>query len=231
MSTIPSGNSPSQSNNKRTPACLSMLIGMGVLGLVLLIAALAGNLIFPDSSRSPAVTEAPPPSSPVSATATQASQAASPAVETTVQQPAATPLDTPPASVEAATPPADNPGISYLLTVNIAALNVRSGPGTMYPIIITYPKGTQLLAIGRDADASWFVISLSAEQQGWVSTALVTYDFDRYILPVFPAPPIEYTTPTPYGAAILVPPELIGSQPLAPIQPVKRLVSLLVAFL
>lgn len=217
-----------QPDKRRLHPVLGIAIGLGALLLVLLLAAIVGGLLYTWLFRTPQATLAPLITTRVEGVATLAPQEGSIPTDSAIQSPQE---DLP--SQTTATPPAlegtlplQTPDAAYILIVNIKSLNVRTGPSTQYPVIITYPEGTRLLAIGRNEDASWFVISITPNQQGWVSVPLVRYDFDRYELPVIPAPPLQWITPTPYGGAILVPPELIGSQPLAPILPAKRLISL-----
>lgn len=229
----PSSNDKPQAHGKRAHPLMGIAIGIGALIIVLVFAAISGGLLFSLLLRAPQTTLAPPVTSQVEDIATQAPQAGLiPTTEATrspeeVIAPEIT--ATPPE--EQSTIPLETLSVSYELIVNVKSLNVRTGPSTLYPVVITYPEGTRLIAIGRNSDASWFVIAISSTQTGWVSVPLVKYDFDRYVLPVIPAPPLEIKTPTPYGSAILVPPELIGSNPLAPILPAKRMISFIVASL
>jgi WD40 repeat protein len=59
-------------------------------------------------------------------------------------------------------------------TVNTAALNVRQGPGTDYPVLAVVNAGDALAVTGRDAAATWYQVSLADGRQGWVSGSLVT---------------------------------------------------------
>ena len=209
---------------KRPRLLLGMAVGVGALVVILVFSALIGGALYYWFLRVPQATLAPQ--------APQVEEGAPPAGLPPTQSAPQVPDETAPPPAEAtlavpeATPLQPAPGTSYEVVVIVEAINVRTGPGTRYPVIITYPEGTRMLAVGRNEDASWFVVQLTATQQGWISVPLVSYDFDRYTLPVIPAPPLPENTPSPYGSAVLVPPELSGSQPLAPILPLKRMVSL-----
>jgi hypothetical protein len=200
---------------------LGFAAGLGLLVIVLVFSALVGGPLYAWFLRVPQATLAPQVEA-------GAPPAGLPPTQSAPQAPGETALPQAPATlaVPDATPLQPAPGTSYEVVVIVEAINVRTGPGTRYPVIITYPEGTRMLAVGRNEDASWFVVQLTASQQGWLSVPLVRYNFDRSLLPVLPAPPLPENTPSPYGSAVLVPPELSGSQPLAPILPLKRLVSL-----
>ncbi len=232
---MPSDSDPASNESaKRLPPYQGIAIGLVALLVICLLAGITGSLLSRLVNRAPSALE-PTQAAPqeVPAATLPAQPGSAPPESTIAPSLAATPLEDLTATPfdQATTLPATSPMASYIIIVNVKSLNVRTGPGTDYPVIITYPEGTQLIAIGRDADASWFVIQISPNQQGWLSVPLVRYVFDRDTLPIMPPPPITFTTPTPYGGAILVPPELAGSQPLAPIRPEKRLVSLSVTIL
>lgn len=228
----PKSASPAKHTPARThlPPLLGILIGLGALAILLIIAGITGSLIYTWFLRVPQATLSPLSPLQIPGDTTQVPPTDLIPSEDIPATPAeGMPFITATPFQQNGAAPQLTPVTSYDLIVIVDSLNVRTGPGTLYPVVITYPKGTRLLAIGRNEDASWFVISISSTQQGWVSAPLVRYDFDRYLLPVFPTPPLEYTPPTPYGSAILVPPELAGSQPFTVIPPARRLFSLAVA--
>lgn len=75
---------------------------------------------------------------------------------------------------------------SITATVTAARLNVRSGPGTGYPVIALVKSGDQLTLVGRSADSAW----LQAAQPvgGWVSARYVRPTAPVSSLPVASAP-------------------------------------------
>ncbi|HEX9926596.1 MAG TPA: SH3 domain-containing protein [Anaerolineae bacterium] len=92
-------------------------------------------------------------------------QAEAPEVEAETPAPTATPEPTPiPAPV--------NETVTVTILQN---MNVRTGPGTNYPVAGPAPAGESSRAIGRNADASWLQVEypLTADGTGWVYTELV----------------------------------------------------------
>jgi uncharacterized protein YraI len=79
-------------------------------------------------------------------------------------------------------------------------LNVRSGPGTNYPILFTAPPNTSGEAIGINSDGSWYAVkvptSISGDGIGWVSGDYVTTQ-NVEGLPVIQAPPPPPTVQPP----------------------------------
>jgi len=53
-------------------------------------------------------------------------------------------------------------------------LNVRSGPGTAYPIVSALPGGTTVEIIGKNSDGSWWLVALDNGNSGWVSAPFTT---------------------------------------------------------
>lgn len=55
-------------------------------------------------------------------------------------------------------------------------LNMRTGPGATYPVLITLPGGTPLLLEARNADASWLLVrTLDGAQRGWVASLYLAF--------------------------------------------------------
>lgn len=135
-------------------------------------------------------------------TAAAAQPAATPAAATTE---AATPeAATPAAAPEViATPtPAPAPAVPATVTTNA---NVRSGPGTEFPIIGGTITGQTINIIGRNADATWFLLDFGGAT-GWVSAELVANAPAADTVPVFnadgtPAALLGLPTPTPIAPA------------------------------
>jgi uncharacterized protein YgiM (DUF1202 family) len=123
-----------------------------------------------------------------------------PAPEPTSPPVGATPTPVPPTA-----PPATATPESAMLTANVNA-NVRSGPGTNYPVVGGLLEGESALVTGRNADGSWWQISLPS-QSGWIANSIVTTNAQAASAPVVSAPPPPATntplpptaTPTPAG--------------------------------
>ena len=78
------------------------------------------------------------------------------------------------------------------LTVLVPALNVRSGPGTGYPVIGTLRQGDQAPIVGRHSASGWWQVKPVSSSTGWVSgsPALVRVSGDTAAVPEVSAPPM-----------------------------------------
>ena len=119
----------------------------------------------------------------------------------TAELPTRTPTDTPTPLPPTLTPTktrTSTPEPQVLVAVN--SVNMRSGPGTVYPIVASYPLGTELSVRGRNEPGSerWlWVIAVPDGRQGWMLDEFLKVAVDKNSLPVIPAPP----TPTPIPTA------------------------------
>jgi uncharacterized protein YraI len=59
-----------------------------------------------------------------------------------------------------------------------ASLNIRSGPGTTYPVVSTAKKGQTFDVKGRTADSAWLQLCCFTGQNGWASAGLLTVKGD-----------------------------------------------------
>ncbi len=97
--------------------------------------------------------------------------------------------ETAPAADQSAEQPAAQPASSFpegtgIPAQTINSVNLRSGPGTSYQILVTLPGGTSVLLQGRDATTTWIFLSTNG-QQGWVYyTFLRLLSSDLSALPV-----------------------------------------------
>ena len=95
-------------------------------------------------------------------------------------------------------------------------LNVRSGPGTNFPVLATVPFGTEAEIIGRSADGRWWVVSAPAAPGGsaWVSADFVAVT-NAGNVPIIAAPPppvIVIPTPAPTPTRVPAPTATPGPQ-------------------
>ena len=101
-------------------------------------------------------------------------------------------------------PPTPAAQVPYGVVIAPAGVNVRTGPGTEYPVIGVAPFNTKGVISGKSADRQWWVTPLQgiANNQGWVSADYVkTYNTDN--VPVVQAPPLPpppTATPIPTAA-------------------------------
>lgn len=96
--------------------------------------------------------------------------------------------------------------ISVPRAVASTSMNVRSGPGTAYPIVQAMGSGEDAEIVAKNAQSDWWQVKLDAEQLGWVYGRLVETSGDLVNVAVaadIPAPP-PTATPAP---VVETPPE------------------------
>lgn len=103
-----------------------------------------------------------------------------------------------------ATPTATPTSVPYVV-VDAQGLNVRSGPGTLYPIIGLMRQGDEADIVARNDEGTWWQVRFDDGSQGWVYAALVTafgpteqIALAQHVPPPPPTPtPAPAPTPTP----------------------------------
>ncbi len=82
-----------------------------------------------------------------------------------------------------------------------SGVNVRSGPGTNYPVIGVAPFGAEGAIVGRTADSQWWAVSIPSVPGGigWVSDDYVAVTGAEDV-PVIVVPPPVYVPPAPAPA-------------------------------
>ncbi len=118
--------------------------------------------------------------------------------EATEPEPVA-PTPTPPPEEETDTPAPVNETVTVTILQN---MNVRSGPGTNYPIAGPGPAGESTKVIGRNADSSWLQVEYpSADGTGWVYASLVQVNGNPETMAVVQiAPPTQAAAAAPAPA-------------------------------
>ena len=111
----------------------------------------------------------------------------------------------PPAPTTATIPP---PPAGVPTATALDFVNLRSGPGTNYPVLAVAGPGATSEVVGRSEDGEWWVVvvptTISSNGQAWVS-AFYTIAFNVQDVPVIPAPPAPPTvTPTPPESGSIV---------------------------
>lgn len=97
--------------------------------------------------------------------------------------------------------PAEASGEGVQVTVGNVRLNIRSGPGTNYPVIGAAAPGQTLVAQGQNERGDWLqILRPAASGPGWVAAAYVTPMGTLTDLPVVAAPPLP-AAPTTAPAA------------------------------
>jgi uncharacterized protein YgiM (DUF1202 family) len=77
-----------------------------------------------------------------------------------------------------------------LLVVNTSFLNIRTGPGAHYTVLITVVGGTELPVLGVARDLVWYQVSTAAGV-GWVNVQYTLPRGDFTHVPFAEAPPVE----------------------------------------
>jgi len=106
-----------------------------------------------------------------------------------------------PAAPQTVTAPAPPAGVPSAIAIEY--VNVRTGPGTNYPVLGVAPPGASSEVTGKSSDGAWWQVKIPAQYSstglGWVSACYV-YTLDTASVPVVaapPAPPTVETTPPP----------------------------------
>jgi hypothetical protein len=153
------------------------------------------------------ITTATPPAS-VPVNATPGTSANEPAATTEVPV-AANPLPTPTVAAATATP------VSKPQVQAAEGLNVRSGPGTAYPVVGALDSGEQADIVATNPEGDWWEVNVSTGGTGWVYGPLVQTSGDTGTIAVAsdipPAPPTP--TPAPIAEVPTAQPEQPGEVP------------------
>jgi heat shock protein HslJ len=98
--------------------------------------------------------------------------------------------------------PTPEPGTPTAWVTAPGGVNVRTGPGTAYPVILTAPLGTQGEIVGVSADRTWWVVRVPGAPNGvgWAAAEYVRAENAENV-PVVQPPP----EPTPAATATPVP--------------------------
>jgi len=140
----------------------------------------------------PTATPVPQPTAtPIPATATPLPPSPTPttAPATPTAVPVTQPTDTP-------APPTATPTPAPQVVAD-GPINVRSGPGTDYPVVSALQTGESAAIIGVNGDQSWWQIQMTDGSSGWVYSQIIPTAGNTKQVPTvsdIPAPP---PTPTP----------------------------------
>jgi heat shock protein HslJ/uncharacterized protein YraI len=101
--------------------------------------------------------------------------------------------------------PTPEPGRPTGVVIAPAGVNVRTGPGTEYDVILLAPLGAQGEIIGSSPDRTWWVVRVpgAPNDQGWVAAEYVRADNAGGVPVVQPPPiptPVATRTPVPTAA-------------------------------
>ncbi len=94
--------------------------------------------------------------------------------ETTV-----TPLPPEPIQITETIPPPDNAAEAAVVTVQVNAANIRSGPGMNFEPFSSASLGQVFPVIGLSDDGHWYMIRLVDGQLGWIGATVVSLQTDN----------------------------------------------------
>ncbi len=114
-------------------------------------------------------------------------------------------------------------GQCVLATLENQAVNVRSGPSTDFPILVTISPQSMYPVIGRNNDSTWFLITYGGgSNQGWVSASVTRLGGTCTAIPVATFAPLPTTagpTRTPTATlpgGVTATPSATGQAQIAP---------------
>ena len=163
-------------------------IGLLVPTPAVVIEAAPQQPVQPASNENAAPVQVQVAEQPATQNESAAEGAAQPAEATAVPEEGPTPTEAPADPVVAA-----NDG-----------MNVRSGPGTAFPIVGALQAGESASAIAKTAAGDWWQVLLASGQEGWVFAQLVTPSGNVDSVAVaanIPTPPPPPPTPVPEPTA------------------------------
>lgn len=110
----------------------------------------------------------------------------------------ATPTPAPTQTAAPTATPLPSPTPAPAASVTGDSINVRSGPGTIYPVVGKAAKGESLPVIARNQDGSWLEVELKDGKRGWVATKLMQSSVPTESLPIeAKIPPAPTSQPPP----------------------------------
>jgi len=181
----------------------AVVAGIGIIIIVFLVSS-----FWPPNVESPELSALIPPSPSPTATATA----------TFTPSPTATPLPTPtstPIPTSTFTPTA-TPVPQPKAVVTSEALNLRAGPGTVYPKVGSLRKGDKLDVTARNPAGDWLKVVASNGTKGWVFAQAVKLNVSLSVIPVSvkipPTPTPLPPTATPTSALSFPAPVLLSPE-------------------
>lgn len=129
--------------------------------------------------------------------------------DTPVPPPTETPIPPTPVPAEPTPVPTDTPAPVARMTITNQTANVRSGPGTQYPVIGSVNQGMQFDVTGKNAAGDWFQFCCVNGEVGWMFSQLATVENAQLVAvaadipaaPPTPVPAPAQPTNTPVPAA------------------------------
>jgi hypothetical protein len=211
-------------NQKSQPLTLGLTLLLAFLSLGCGLSGVVGDLTGsaePLPTRTPRPTFTPTPAGaafvnvdintdPTAIPVQEQPTASAPAPESPLPTPVGEAIEQDPTPEPAPTePPVEENSGPPVVTI-VQNMNVRTGPGTNYPIAGPGPAGEKSTVVGRNADNSWVQVEypVTADGAGWVYADLVQIDGDLSQVDV-----VQVAAPPPPPPAPEVPQEEAAPPP------------------
>ncbi|MGD2078547.1 MAG: META domain-containing protein [Chloroflexota bacterium] len=104
-------------------------------------------------------------------------------------------------------PPEPEAGEPTATVTAAVGANVRSGPGSIYPILGVAPLGSSGVVVGVSEDGAWYAVHIpgAPNDQGWVSATVVEVENVENVPVIGAPPPPAQPTATPAPTATVPP--------------------------
>ena len=96
----------------------------------------------------------------------------------------ATPTALPTATLTATQIPTATPLVPVRGVVNVASMNLRSGPSTLHHIVAKYTEGSPVAVVGQAPGGEWLKVEMADNRFGWMAGVFLDLDGDVLGLPV-----------------------------------------------
>jgi len=181
-----------QPSGNRTLVLILVGIIVVLCGLLVVVVAMSG-ILDKDGQTAAVTASLPPPTSTLAAVSQLEGTAAEPEPTAETEAEAAQapePTDQPPPTAADETPSEPR------AVVTNDRLNIRSGPGTGYPIVGALLQDDEVTVTGRNKAGTWLAIRADDGTEGWVYADYTRVDTEVASLTVTQAPPPP-ASPTP----------------------------------
>ncbi len=135
--------------------------------------------------------------SPVRPTATAQPPTASPILPTATARP--------PTPTATSLPPTPRPSAEVI----VKQMNLRTGPGTVYPVVALLKQGDVLTVVGRSPDRTWLSVKTAGNVAGWCSASSryvrLSVEVGTLAVAAVPLPPATSPTAAPAAAPTATP--------------------------
>lgn len=120
--------------------------------------------------------------------------------DTPIPSPTGLPTDTSPAPTISPTPvPSPTPAIRGVINTSSSSANLRTGPGSSFPIVQSVKAGTSVNVLYSNDAKSWYFVSLDDGTQGWVTANLLTVSDEGTVLALSDADLTKQVQDTVFG--------------------------------